>query len=109
MFYFPRKTFTKATVIKQGMKAVEEKCPEDDDALEKMQEHLVKDFEWDPLRLVPAALEGMGPQPLCTMSQSSSLSPATTLATPFSLTASGGLQYLMISLLLLSDLGNMSP
>ena len=91
MFYFPRKLFTKATMVKQGLTAIEEKPAQESD-LSSMQEAIVKDFQWDPATLIPDALSQSlaPPPPLSSLSQGSSPSPTASLAAPFSLPAAPG-------------------
>ena len=109
MFFFPRKTFSKEIVMKQGMKTLEEKKPEDQQAVEKIQNDLLKDFHWDPTNLITAGLEsiqqGLGqPHGLGDMAQSSCMTPTSSLGPPFSLTPSQGALYLYLYLPLGSQL-----
>ena len=79
--------YSKATVVKQAMSSGEEKVPQDEHAVEKMNEELFKDFEWDPSSLIPGQLS-LGDVPASSMSpltQILSLAPSASLSALFKL------------------------
>ena len=93
MFYFPRKVYSKATIVKQAMSTDEQRAPQDEHAVKKMNEELFKDFEWDPTSLIPGQLS-IGDVPASSMSsltQTPSLTPSASLSAPFKLADAGSL------------------
>ena len=98
MYYFPRKVFSKQTVVKQGMNSLEEKTPENNEAVEKMQNDLLRDFEWDPKELISAGLDSIQQGGGMDVAPSSSITPSSSLGPPISLTSSHGAHlYLYLS------------
>ena len=59
MFYFPRRVYSKQTVLKSKLSVGEDKLPENDQAVEKFKDDIMQD-SWDPYNLVAAGMDSIG-------------------------------------------------
>ena len=90
MFYFPRKVFSKQTILKNQITAGEDKVPDDENAVEKFKDEMMKD-DWDPYTLVVAGLDSLGQGNSMDARAMASLSPMASLGPIASLTPSSSL------------------
>ena len=90
MFYFPRKVFSKQTILKNQITAGEDKVPDDENAVEKFKDEMMKD-DWDPYTLVAAGLDSLGQGNSMDATAMASLSPMASLGPTASLPPSSSL------------------
>ena len=59
MYFFPRREYSKETLVKQSIGA-EEVRGGDGEAFDKMEDNMFSEFQWDPESLVPSSLGSNG-------------------------------------------------
>ena len=81
MYFFPRREYSKETLVKQSIGAEEVKGG-DGEAFDKMEDNLFSEFQWDPESLVPSSLGSNGQINMLMVPTCSSSSAAQSLPMP---------------------------
>ena len=72
MYFFPRREFTKESLVTQSLGAQQQKSTDSAADFEKVEDDIFKDFQWDPSSIVPAGLESVAQMSMLTAPASSS-------------------------------------